>query len=203
MMPYMAASPAGGMPPPEPRAWVAVMDQIATGDELALSRLYDGTSRLVYGMILRMVREPATAEDITLEVYMQVWRTAGGFSVSRSSVTSWLVMLARSRAIDWLRSSGVRIRQHAQTLDSIPEAPDLAPSPERVKADSDRARVVQRALQDLAPGQREAIELGFFDGLSHSEIAEKLALPIGTVKSRIRTGMIKLRDVLGPIEELL
>jgi RNA polymerase sigma-70 factor (ECF subfamily) len=196
MMPAMAMSPSSGPIREEHGMWVPVLESIALGDEAALAQLYDGTSRAIYGLVLRIVRDTAAAEDITLEVFMQVWRTAGGFSPSRGTVLGWMAMVARSRALDWLRSKAVRLRQLQSDLSSVPEVTDSRATPERAYADAGQAQSVRRALNTLLPAQREVIELGFFDGLSHSEIAERLNLPVGTVKSRIRSGMLKLREIL-------
>jgi len=172
--------------------------RIAQGDQGDLARLYDDTSRLVYGLALRVVRDPATAEEITLEVYMQVWRTASTYQASRGSVTAWLAMAARSRALDWMRSRQSRLYNQGMPMDAAPEMVDLTPSPEEAQQLSSRAVVIRQALAALPAEQRVAIDLGFYSGLTHSEIAAKLNVPLGTVKSRMRMGMLKLREVLGP-----
>lgn len=182
----------------EPAALVA---RIAAREEAALGHLYDSTSRLIYGLVLRLVQEPATAEDITMEVYLQVWRTAHTFSASRGSVNSWLLIMARSRAIDWLRSGQARFNQHRQSLEVVEELRDATADPQAACEDRDRSEVVRRAVNTLPEEQRRLIEMGYFSGLSHSEIAEELGLPLGTVKSRIRTGMLRLRGVLRPYAE--
>jgi 1-acyl-sn-glycerol-3-phosphate acyltransferase len=176
--------------------WNQCMERIAQGDGEALGRLYDGTHSLVYGLALRILGDTADAEEVTLDVYSQVWKTAGNFDLYRGTVSAWLVMLARSRAIDRLRAGAAR-RQREETRGELPDAPASTVSPEEVSLLSQQRRLVRAALDTLAPEQREAIELAFFSGLSHSELASRLGQPLGTVKTRIRLGMMKLRELLG------
>jgi RNA polymerase sigma-70 factor (ECF subfamily) len=158
--------------------------------------LYDGTHPLVYGLALRILGDVADAEEVALDVYTQVWRTAGNFDPRRGSVSAWLVTLARSRAIDRLRSAAAR-RQREESRPELPEAPAAARSPEEASLLGQRRVRVRAALARLLPEQREAIELAFFSGLTHSELAARLGQPLGTVKTRIRLGMMKLRELLG------
>ncbi|MBI4484125.1 MAG: sigma-70 family RNA polymerase sigma factor, partial [Acidobacteria bacterium] len=132
------------------------------------------------------------AEEVTFDVYTQVWRSAKSFDAQRGTITAWLVTLTRSCAIDRLRSVAVR-SQHEEHL---PEFPQMAASPENPEQSQQR-RLVRAALEVLPPEQRQAIEMAFFSGLSHSEVATKLGLPLGTAKTRIRLGMMKLRELLG------
>ncbi|MEI9815327.1 MAG: sigma-70 family RNA polymerase sigma factor [Acidobacteriota bacterium] len=175
--------------------------RIARGEEKALAELYDSTSRMIYGLVLRIVRDAATAEEVTLEVYMQVWRTAANYTPDRGSVNAWLATAARSRALDWLRSRQARLARDGQPMDSLPEITDTAANPEAALAERTQAAVIRKAMASLPAEQREAIDLGFYSGLTHGEIAAQLNLPLGTVKSRIRMGMNKLRDTLGPYLE--
>jgi RNA polymerase sigma-70 factor, ECF subfamily len=184
------------MSEPEP-----LIARIAQGDQAAFARLYDDTSRLVYGLVLRMVHEPSAAEDVTLEVYMQVWRTASSYQASRGSVTAWLATAARTRALDWMRSRQGRLYRDGQAIDDAPELIDAATNPEEELAARQRTEVVRKAIAALPTEQREALNLGFYAGLTQSEIAERLELPLGTVKSRMRMGMIKLREALKAIAE--
>jgi RNA polymerase sigma-70 factor, ECF subfamily len=176
--------------------WLQLVRRCAAGDQPALAALYDESSRLVYTMALRILRDTADAEEVTLDVYMQVWKTAGGYSADRGSVGTWLVMLARTRAIDRLRARESRIRLE----DPLPEqfqVPATTPSPEAEAQGSwHRARVIS-ALASLSPDQRQAVELAIFSGFTHSELAVRLNQPLGTVKTRVRQGMIKLRHALG------
>jgi RNA polymerase sigma-70 factor (ECF subfamily) len=179
----------------------ALITRIAKGEEPALAQLYDDTSRLVYGLVLRIVREPSTAEEVTLEVYMQVWRTATSYDTSRGSVTAWLATAARSRALDWMRSKQARLYRDGQGMDNLPEIVDIGTNPEENLSQSQQAAFVRRAIATLPAEQRVALDLGFYSGLTHAEIAERLNLPLGTVKSRIRMGMNRLREALGPLQE--
>ena len=176
--------------------WNQCINRVAQGDAEALGRLYDGTHPLVYGLALRILSDVSDAEEVALDVYTQVWKTARRFDPHRGTVSAWLVTLARSRAIDRLRSGATR-RQREETLTEKPEAPAATASPEEASLLGQQQRLVRAALAALAPEQREAIELAFFSGLSHSELAAKLGQPLGTVKTRIRLGMIKLRELLG------
>ena len=136
-----------------------------------------------------------------MEVYLQVWRTASQYDSQRGTVTSWLVMLVRSRALDYLRSRKARRANLEENVDDVLNLYDSRPTPELVSLEAGRSRMVQKAMADLAPEQREAIELAYFSGLSHSEMAERTGLPLGTVKTRIRSGMIHLRRLLAPYAE--
>ena len=183
------------------RAWEALVARLSHGDENALAELYDSTNRLVYGMALRVLRDPASAEDITMEVYLQVWRTAGSYDPQRGTVSSWLVTLVRSRAIDCLRSRKARRAELEDNVDEVANLLDSRPSPELASMEAGRSRIVQNAMADLPPDQRKAIELAYFLGLSHTEVAMQTGLPLGTIKTRIRLGMLHLRRLLGPYAE--
>ncbi len=167
------------------------MRRIAESDQAALAALYDATNHLIYGMALRILGNQADAEEVTLDIYSQVWRGASGFAQERGSVVAWLMIMARSRAIDKLRSRANRIRRE-EPLSDLDAAKTGPASPE-----PGVAREVQTALKTLAPEQREVIELAYWYGYSHSELAERLGQPLGTVKTRIRMGMMKLRSELG------
>ncbi|HEX8797404.1 MAG TPA: sigma-70 family RNA polymerase sigma factor [Terriglobales bacterium] len=174
----------------------------ADGDQSALAQLYDSTKGIVYGLILRIVENAATAEDVALEVYLQVWRQARTYDPSRGTALGWIVTLARSRAIDAVRSKGMReFRQH-RSLEAV-NAADAAAGPEESSALAQRRHFVTTALQTLPAEQRRAIELAFFSGMSHTEIAEFLELPLGTIKTRVRLGMARLRDALRAYAEKL
>ena len=166
------------------------------GDQGALAEFYDDSSRYVFGLTLRILGDRESAEEVTLDVYVQVWKQASRYSPERGAVSSWLLNMARSRAIDRLRSKGRRQRAQEGPLDAVGEAADRAPTPEESSLASERRRAVQSALGALQEPQREAIELAYFLGFSHSQIAERLGEPLGTVKTRIRLGMLHLRDSL-------
>ncbi|HBY62899.1 MAG TPA: hypothetical protein DEH78_24010 [Solibacterales bacterium] len=180
--------------------WAPWIAEIAAGDESALARLYDATSTLVYSLALRVVGNPADAEEVAADVYSQVWRSAGSYDPARSSVLGWLVMMTRSRAIDRVRARTERARRETG-LESPFEFRDPRPAPEDLYSFGQRGRMVRGALSALPQEQRELIELSFFQGLSHAEVAERKTLPLGTVKTRIRLGITKLRDLLASVEE--
>jgi RNA polymerase sigma-70 factor (ECF subfamily) len=171
--------------------------RLARKDEGALAELYDRHARLVYSLALRIVRDPADAEDVVQEVFSQIWRQAARYDQARSNVAAWVVVLTRSRAIDRLRRR--QARPDAPTIDPDPIDPvdEAPPADDRLVA-SARAAAVRSALDDLPVLQRVAIELAFYEGLTHVEIAERLEQPLGTVKTRIRQGLRALRGRLTP-----
>lgn len=177
---------------------VSLVQQIAAGDQSALAALYDTTNRLIYGLVLRVLNDISSAEEVLLDVYTQVWRQAASYDTSRGTPLAWLTTIARSRAIDRLRS-GWQDQQRKEPLESLGEAPATAASPEEMTVASERQRFVRSALDQLSPEQREVIELAYYSGLSHSEIAARLNQPLGTVKTRTRLGMMKLREALAPL----
>lgn len=180
------------------RELIKLVEQVAQGEQAALATLYDTTNRLVYGLILRVLGEASAAEEVLLDVYTQVWRQAANYDTQRGSPLAWLTTIARSRAIDRLRS-GWQTQQRQESLDVVTDRETVAANPEELTVLSERQRFVRQALEQLSPEQREVIELAYYSGLSHSEIAAKLGQPLGTVKTRTRLGMMKLRDALGPV----
>jgi len=183
--------------------WAELVGQVAENSELALARLYDGTSRMVYGMALRILGDPSAAEDITMEVYLQVWRTACSYDPGRGTVLSWLATVVRSRAIDCLRARKARRAELEDNVYEVAELHDSRPDPELASVNAGQAHLLRTAMGALSRDQREAIELAYFSGLSHSEVAERTGLPLGTVKTRIRMGMISLRESLQPYRQAL
>lgn len=175
----------------------ALIARSAGGDESAIADLYDATCRHVFGLVFRILRDSAEAEEVTLDVYLQVWRQAPRYEPGRGGPMVWILMMARTRAIDRLRS---RARARSRQLPLAPQAEfsDPEADPEKSSWLAQRARIVQQALAGLAREQREAIELAFFEGLTHAEIAIRLSQPLGTTKSRIRLGLNRLRETLGP-----
>lgn len=174
--------------------WSGLVQRAAAGDHTGLAELYDATSHLVFGLALRILGDRNEAEDAVVEVYAQVWRHAHTYDPGRGTLCSWLLTLTRSRAIDMLRS---RKRERAtHPIESAGEVEAATPNPEDVTADAERHRFVRRALADLSADQREAIDLAYFSGLSHTEIAMQLGQPLGTIKTRIRLGMMRLRELL-------
>jgi RNA polymerase sigma-70 factor (ECF subfamily) len=178
--------------------WAALIGRIAGGDQSALATLYDATCRMVFGLVLRILSDHPTAEEVALDVYTQVWRQASTYDGQRGTPVAWLLTIARSRAIDRLRSTKQEL-QRKEPLDAANAESTSAADPEEESVLSERKRIVRSALEDLSAEQREVIELAYFSGLSHSEIAAKLGQPLGTVKTRTRLGMMKLRDALRPI----
>lgn len=192
----LQGAPEARLSAPDP--WAGHVDRAAGGDADALARLYDGTASLVFGLALRILRDPGGAEEITEDVYMQVWRQAARYDRGRGSVTRWLLTLTRSRAIDRLRV-GAAVRGRHTGLEAAGEVHDPSPGPEHAVTEGERRDLVRGALARLSPEQREAVELAYFMGMSHSEIATHLRAPLGTVKTRIRLGMDHLRRSLGLI----
>jgi RNA polymerase sigma-70 factor (ECF subfamily) len=175
-------------------SWEELLARVAAGQRDALAQIYDGSSRMVYGLTLRILREPEDAEEVTLDVYAEVWKKASRFDPERGGARVFLATLARSRALDLLRKRK-RERERERPIASAPE-PEATTNPEADAALAERQERVRRALDALPTGEREAIELAFFSGLSYREVALALGQPEGTVKSRIRSGLSRLRDRL-------
>lgn len=175
----------------------ALMFRVADGDQFAFNALYEGTSKLVFGLVLRIVIDRATAEEVLLDVYTQAWRQAKTYDRKRGTPLAWLMTIARSRSIDRLRSG--RQEHNKDSLENASELSTLSPSPEENSVLSERQELVRTAINALTPEQKEVIELAYFSGLSHTEIAMKLGHPLGTVKTRTRLAMIKMREMLSPI----
>jgi RNA polymerase sigma-70 factor (ECF subfamily) len=162
-----------------------------------MTSLYDASSRALYGLLLRILNEHALAEEVLLDVYMQVWRQAASYDELRGSPMAWMLTIARSRAIDRLRSGRQELLLR-ESLDGFEENARSDSDVEETAATAEMQVIVRDALETLPAEQREVIELAYYDGLSHSEIALQLEQPLGTVKTRIRLGMTKLRDILQP-----
>jgi RNA polymerase sigma-70 factor, ECF subfamily len=185
--------------PPAHRVTDATADldaitRVARGDGDALATLYDRHSRAVYSLALRVLGETREAEEVVQDVFAQAWRQAARYDTSRGAVVAWLLVMTRSRAIDRLRA-----RRGLQPLAGDSERTlgvlsDPAAGPEREALSAEQRSRVRVALEQLPLVQRLAIELAFFEGLTHVEIAERLELPLGTIKTRIRLGLMKLKD---------
>jgi RNA polymerase sigma-70 factor, ECF subfamily len=173
--------------------------RIAAGDQDALAELYDSASRSIFGLVLRILNDPSASEEVTLEVFTQVWKQAGAYDPRRGTPSAWLLTIARSRAIDRFRSTD-QTRKRSEPLASVELTASSGDNPEDTASEAEMRRVVRSALDTLPPEQRQVIELAYFSGLSHSEIAERLKQPLGTVKTRTRLAMIRLRDTLRPFE---
>jgi RNA polymerase sigma-70 factor, ECF subfamily len=174
------------------------LERMARGEHDALAELYDRHGRLVYSLALRIVRDQGDAEDIVQEVFSQAWRQADRYDPGRGHVVGWLLTMTRSRAIDRVR--GRRVRP-AAILDETAalDVPDGARLADEQLEWAGRASQVRSAFEELPLLQRMAIELAFYEGLTHSEIAERLEVPLGTVKTRIRQGLLKMKDRLGGV----
>lgn len=172
-----------------------LLRQAARGDEAAFAQLYDATAARVHGLVLRVVRDPAQAEEVTQEAYLEIWRTASRFDPDRGSPHSWLMTIGHRKAVDRVRSAEAATRRD-QTYhrEIVPMAHD--DTAERATASLEAERV-RAALRKLTVVQREALELAYFGGYTHREVATMLDLPVGTAKTRIRDGLIRLRDTMG------
>ena len=170
-----------------------LLQAITRGDEQALAQLYDRYRSILFGLLLRILHSRSEAEDILQEVFLQVWQRARDFDASRGKVFTWLVTLTRSRAIDRLRALGTRER----TIEAAARnTDDIVSDAEQDAIITQRSEIVQTALRELSEEQRQVLLMAYFDGFSQSEIAEKLESPLGTVKTRMRAGMTKLREIL-------
>jgi RNA polymerase sigma-70 factor (ECF subfamily) len=183
-------------------AELELVRRMAAGDETALGALYDRYSPLLHAVVLRIVGDAADAEEVLEETFWQAWRQAGRYEESRGGLSTWLVMIARSRAVDRVRA---RRRVREERWDELPEPvadpSDIGDSPfESARADELR-RIVGRALAGLPAEQRQAVELAYFRGMSQTEIAEATGQPLGTVKTRARLALQKLREALVVLRE--
>lgn len=173
-----------------------LVDQMAQGRQDALARLYDETSSVLNGLLLRILERPEDAEEVLLDVYMKAWKYAARYSEKRGSVQAWLMIMARNAAIDRIRQKRAQPKTMAFEPEATPEPESTEASPEEQTAERERRRKVQIVLRELPPEQREVVELAFFSGLTHAELAEHLREPLGTIKSRIRMGLIRLRGLI-------
>lgn len=173
---------------------VELLRAVARGDEQAIAALYDRYRVILFGLILRILHSQPEAEDVLQEVFLQVWRRASDFDETRGRPFTWLVTLARSRAIDRLRSLDSRDRTATEAARATPDSISDAAT-DAVK--SEQGEIVRSALAQLPEEQRRALVLAYFEGLTQSEIAARLNSPLGTVKTRMRAGMIRLRELLG------
>lgn len=169
-----------------------LLAMVAKGDTRAFSRLYDLSSDMVFGLALRIIKAPALAEEVTQEVYLQLWEKARDFDPEKGKAKTWIATLAHRRAVDAVRRAQSSRDREGRALPELPPA-DVAES--AIEAD-ERSRMRQ-ALSVLTDLQWEAIELAYFQGLTYREVAERLNAPLGTVKSRMREGLLRLRDTMG------
>ena len=185
-------SPEG---PVRPTQLEHLLRRSATGDEKAFAQLYDAVSPRLFGLVRRVVRDPAQSEEVTQEVFLEIWRHSARFDPNKGAALSWMLTIAHRKAVDRVRSAeaarnrdeGYGASTHEVTHDSTAEA-----VVERLDAER-----VHRALETLTEAQREALQLAYLGGYTHTEVATMLDLPLGTAKTRIRDGLIRLRDTLG------
>lgn len=170
-----------------------LLHAIARSDEAALAAIYDRYRLILFGLILRILHDREEAEDCLQEVFLQVWRRARDFDESRGRAFTWLVTIARSRALDRLRASGSRLKL---ATEAAQVTPDQVGDAAEEAVQSEQGALVRAALAALPEEQRNALLLAYFEGLTQTEIAARLGDPLGTVKTRMRSGMIKLRELL-------
>lgn len=166
----------------------------ARGDQSAFAAFYDATAAAVHGTVLRVLRDPAQSEEVVQEVFLEAWRTAARFDPERGSAKGWVVTMAHRRAVDRVRAAQASsLREEKVGYQEVPPY-DIVSEEVQVMLETDEVR---RALSALTPLQREAIDLAYFGGRTHRQISDDLQVPLGTVKTRLRDGLIRLRDVMG------
>lgn len=172
------------------------MSKVTKGDQNAFAELYDRVGSQVYGLVRRVLRDPSQSEEITQEVLLEVWRSASRFDRSRGTANGWIMTMAHRRAVDRVRSEqSSRDRDHRVGTRDAGEAPfDSVSEDVEIRLEQQQVRL---ALEDLTDLQREAIELAYYGGYTYREVAELLDTPLGTVKTRLRDGLIRLRDTIG------
>lgn len=182
------------IPDPNGAADLRLLQRVASRDTAALAELYDRHCRLAYGIILRILRSPSDAEEVLQEVFVNVWTKAETYDERLGSPAAWLLRIARNRAIDRFRAKRAR-GDDAPSVDEVgePAHPVTLDTPERLAQDAATATQLRTALQTLPDGQRQLIEAAFYEGYTHQELADRFSLPLGTVKTRIRTGLTAMR----------
>jgi len=203
MVSTMLAERAGSKSAGGEQLLLDVIRRVASADQGALGELYDATSPTVFGLVRRIVGDYSVAEEVTLDVYTQVWRLASAYLEDKGSPLTWLLMLARSRAIDHLRSRARRVKAQELPIEVAFDHSHPSPDPETAAISGSRRKIVRDILADLEPEQIAMLQLAFFEGLSHGEIAARTGIPLGTVKTRIRTAMMRMRELLELRQEAL
>ena len=180
----------------ESRLLLDAIRRVAGADQGALGELYDATSPTVFGLVRRIVGDYSAAEEVTVDVYSQVWRLASAYSEEKGSPITWLLLIARSRAIDHVRSRARRVKEQERPIEVAYDYTHPGPDPETAVISGNLRQIVRDTLANLEPEQVAMLQLAFFEGLSHGEIAAKTGTPLGTVKTRIRAGMMRMRELL-------
>lgn len=175
-----------------------LLSAVAKGDQQAFATLYDRVGGPVYGLVRRVLRDPAQSEEVTQEVLLEVWRTASRFERGRGTANGWLMTMAHRRAVDRVRSEQAsrNRNERAAVLDAADEPFDVVVEDVEIRLEQQQVRQALGVLTDL---QREAIELAYYGGYTYREVAELLDAPLGTVKTRLRDGLIRLRDTIGVV----
>lgn len=197
-MSHLRPVPPGPEEQPQPHSPTdlnGLLRRAARGDESAFADLYDATAPRLYGLVLRVVRDPAQAEEVTQEAFLEIWRTSSRFEPDRGSAISWMMTIAHRKAVDRVRSVEAG-RARDVTYQHRNQVVDYDATAEAVTSSMEAARV-RAALDQLTAVQREAVSLAYFGGYTHTEVASLLDLPVGTAKTRIRDGLIRLRDTMG------
>src|SRR5882762_5873310 len=197
------------MPPQPSQDWSArsrelsqLLSRAGLGDRAAFATLYEKSSSHLFAVVLRICRDRAQAEDILQEVYVNVWRAAGGFDAAQSQPLTWLTSIARNRAIDSLRRAQTQPQLHTANIaddedtDVYDTTADDKPGPLEMLSRASDARALSHCMKDLSAPQRQSLALAFYDGLSHAEVAEKMGEPLGTVKSWVRRALLSLKSCL-------
>ena len=183
-------------PQPSREADASAMRRMATGDGGALAELYDRHSRALFSIAVRILRDHGDAEEIVQDVFAQAWRQAARYDTTRGAVVAWLLMMARSRAIDRLRARRGQPPLDADHPAALRDVADGSTPVDLALLTAAQVALVRAALEALPETQREAIDLAFHEGLTHAEVAERLQQPLGTIKTRIRLGLLRLRAAL-------
>jgi RNA polymerase sigma-70 factor (ECF subfamily) len=181
--------------PPTGGDLAELLKRSGRGDEAAFAQLYDATSARAYGLAVRVVRDPSQAEEVTQEAFLEIWRTASRFDAGRGSAVSWVLTLVHRKAVDRVRSAEASTRRDTSYHQG--NQPVEHDSTAEAAHASLEARRVRQAMDSLTEVQRQALELAYFKGYTHTEVAKMLDLPVGTAKTRIRDGLIRLRDTMG------
>ena len=174
-----------------------LLGRVAQGDREAFAELYDRTASRVFGLVKRLLRDHSQSEEVTQEIFLEIWQNAGRYDAGKGGAMAWMLTMTHRRAVDRVRASQasrdrdarIGIRDLAREFDSVAENVEI-------QIESERVKVAMKRLTEL---QRQAVSLAYFGGYSHSEVAQMLKVPVGTVKTRLRDGMIRLRDELGVV----